>query len=99
MIVNSGKFQAIIFGKHKGNHTNRTININQKETEAVAKIKLLGIEIDDELNFNNHINNICKFASNQLTTFIRLKHLLGFKERNVLVKTFVMSNFNCCSLV
>ena len=68
MIVNPGKFQAIIFDKHKGNHTNRTTNINQKEIKAVAKVKLLGIEIDGKLNFNHHINNICKSASNQLNT-------------------------------
>ena len=99
MIVNPGKFQAIIFDKHKGNHTNRTINISQKEIKAVAKVKLLGIETDDKLNFNHHINNICKSASNQLNALIRLKHLLGFKKRKVLVNTFVMSNFNYCSLV
>ena len=99
MIVNPGKFQAIIFHKHKENHTNRIININQKEIKAVAKVKLLGIEIDDKLNFNHHINNICKSASNQLNALIRLKHQLGFKERKVLVNTFVMSNFNYCSLV
>ena len=99
MIVNPGKFQAIIFDKHKGNHTNRTININQKEIKAVAKVKLLGIEIDGKLNFNHHINNICKSASNQLNALIRLKHLLGFKEIKVLVNTFVISNFNYCSLV
>ena len=99
MIVNPGKFQAIIFDKHKGNHTNRTININQKEIKAVAKVKLLGIEIDGKLNFNHHINNICKSASNQLNALIRLKHLLGFKEKKVLVNAFVMSNFNYCSLV
>ena len=97
--MNPGKFQAIIFDKHKGNHTNRTININQKEIKAVAKVKLLGIEIDGKLNFNHHINNICKSASNQLNALIRLKHLLGFKKRKVLVNTFVMSNFNYCSLV
>ena len=72
MIVNPGKFQATIFDKHKGNHTSRTIN---KLIKAEAKIKLLGIEIDDKLNFNYHINNICKSASNQLNTLIRLKHL------------------------
>ena len=99
MIVNPGKFQAIIFDKHKGNHTIRTVNINQKEIKAVVKVKLLGIEIDGKLNFNHHINNICKSASNQLNALIRLKHLLGFKERKVLVNTFVMSNFNYCSLV
>ena len=97
--MNPGKFQAIIFDKHKVNRTNRIININQKEIKAVAKVKLLGIEIYDKLNFNNHINNICKSGSNQLNALIRLKHLIGFKERKVLVNTFVMSNFNNCSLV
>ena len=99
MIVNPGKFQAIIFDKHKGNRTNRIININQKEIKAVAKVKLLGIEIDGKLNFNHHINNICKSASNQHKPLIRLKHLLGFEERMVAVNTFVLSNFNYCFLV
>ena len=99
MIVNPGKFQATIIDKHKGNHTNQIINIDQKEIKAVSKVKLLGIEIDDKLNFNHHINNICKSASNQLNALIRLKHLLGFEERKVLVNTFAMSNFDYYSLV
>ena len=99
MIVNPGKFQAIIFHKHKENHTNRIININQKEIKAVAKFKFLGIEIHGKLNFNHHINNICKSASHQLNAIIRLKHLLGIKEKKRLVNAFLMSNFNYCSLV
>ena len=97
MNVNPSKFRAIIFDKHKGNHANRTINVNQKKIKAVAKVKLLRIEIGDKLNFNHH-SNICKSASNQLNALIRLKHLLGFKERKVLVNTYVMSNFSYCSL-
>ena len=99
MIVNLGKFQAIIFDKHKGNYNNQIINIDQKDIKAVSKVKLLGIKIDDKLNFNHYINNICKPASNQLNALIRLKHLLGFEERKVLVDTSVMSNFNYSSLV
>ena len=99
MILNTGKFQAIFFDKDKRNHTNRTINIKQKEIKPVAKVKLVRIEIDDRPNFNHHINNICKSASNQLNALIRLKHLLGFKKRKVLVNTFVMSNFNYCYLI
>ena len=90
MIVIRGKPQAIIFDKHKENHTNQIINIDQKEIKAVSKVKLLGIEIDDKLNFNHHINNICKSTSNQLNAFIRLKRLLGFEERKVLVNTFAI---------
>ena len=62
--MNQGKFQAIISVKHKRNQTNQITNIDQKEIKAVSKVKLLGLEIDDELNFNHHINNICKSASN-----------------------------------
>ena len=54
----------------KGNQTNRNIKINQKEIKAVAKVKLLDIEIDDKLNFNHHINSICKSVSNQLYALI-----------------------------
>ena len=74
--------------------------ITWKEIKAVSKVKLLGIEIDEKLNFNHHINNICKSASNQLNALIRLKHPLGFEERKVPVNTFVkvFSNFNYCSL-
>ena len=90
MIVNPDKFQAIIFDKHKGNHTNQNKNFDQKEIKAVSKVKLLGIEIDDKLNFNHHINSICKSASNQLSALKILKHLLGFEERKELVNTFVM---------
>ena len=74
LIFNPGKFQAIIIDKHKGNHTNQIINIYQEEIKAVSKVKLLGIEIDDKLHFNHHINNTCKSASNQLNALIRLKH-------------------------
>ena len=50
MIVNPGKFEAIMFHKRKGNHTNLIIKINQKEIKAVSKVKLLGIKIDDKPN-------------------------------------------------
>ena len=95
--MNTGKFNAIIFDKHKGNFTNQIIKINQKEIKAVSKV--LGIAIDDKLTSNHHINNICKSTSNQLNALIRLKHLLRFEERKLLVNTFGMSKFNYCSLV
>ena len=93
MIVNSGKFQAIIYDKHK---ENQIINIDQKEIKAVSKVKLLGVQIDNNLNFNHHINNICKSVSNKFKALI--KDLLRFEERKVLLYTFVISNCNFCCL-
>ena len=45
MIVNAGKFKAIIIDKHKGNHINQIINIDQEEIKAVSKVVLLAIEL------------------------------------------------------
>ena len=62
-------------------------------------MKLLGLEIDNKLNFEQHMNHICNSAANQLNALIRLKGFLGFHERKVLVNIFVPSNFNYCILV
>ena len=37
-IVNTGKFQVIIFDKRKGNPANQIINIDQKEIQGYQKL-------------------------------------------------------------
>ena len=60
---------------------------------------LLRVEIDNELNFYNHISNICKKAGNKINAISRIQSFLGQKEKKALVNTFLYSNFNYCSLV
>ena len=78
MMVNPGKFQAIIIDKRKKCHTNETLKIGDKIIKASSSVKLLGVQIDDQLNFNLHISNICRSAANQLNALIRLKRFLAF---------------------
>ena len=42
---------------------------------------------------------LVKSAENQLKALTRLKSFLGLKERQVLVNSFICSNFNYCLLV
>ena len=60
MMVNPNKFQAILLNKSKSTQVKATMNIGNEKIESLSAVKLLGIEIDDKLNFNNHINIICK---------------------------------------
>ena len=99
MIVNPGKFQAIILDKKKTNHTQETIKIDNKAVKVKSSVKLLGVQIDAELNFNLHIANICRSAANQLNALIRLRKFLGFEEKKVLINSYFYSNFNYCPLV
>ena len=62
-------------------------------------MKLLGLQLDDKLNFNLHISNICKSAANQLNALIRLKKFMNFEEKKILINSYFMANFNYCPLV
>ena len=73
MIVNHDKFQAIVLNKKRFNLTNINFQVENQMIKSVSSIELLGIQIDDKLNFNLHISKICKSAANQLNTSIRLK--------------------------
>ena len=64
MIVNPWKFPAIIIDKR--NHTNEIFKIGSKEIKVAFQVKLLGVEIDNKLNFEQHINRICKSAAKVL---------------------------------
>ena len=67
--------------------------------KVATQVRLRRVEIDNKLNFEQHINRICKSTANQLNALIRLKRFLGFQERIALVNSFVLSNFNYCTLV
>ena len=99
MMVNPGKFQAIIIDKKKKCHTNETLKIGDKIIKASSSVKLLGVQIDDQLNFKLHISNICRSAANQLNALIRLKCFLAFAEKKTLINSYFYSNFNYCPLV
>ena len=54
-----------------------------------SSVKLLSIEIDNKLNFQKHIFNILKKASNQLNAICRLQTFMGHKEKEAMMNTFM----------
>ena len=98
MIVNPDKFQSMIISSKK-DLSKSVLNINGVELTMEPSVKLLGIEIDNKLNFEKHISNICKKASNQLNGICRLQTFMGHKEKEVMINTFAHSNFNYGCLI
>ena len=99
MVVNPDRFQAIILDKQKRDHTDEHITVDNQQIKVVSSVKLLGLQLDDKLNFNLHISHICKSATNQLNALIRLKKFMNFEEKNILINSYFMANFNYCLLV
>ena len=72
IFVNPDQFKAFVIDKKRTNCTNEKIQISNEDIQTVRSVKLLGIIIDDCLNFNEHISSICKSAANQLNALVRL---------------------------
>ena len=99
MMVNPDKVQAIVLNKKRSNLTNTNFQVDNQAIKSVSSVEILGIHIDDKLNFNLHIREICKSAANQLNALIRLKQFLSFHAKEVLINSYIISNFNYCPLV
>ena len=99
MIVNPEKFQAIVFTKNAEMKDSYPLNINDLTINSENSLKPLDIEIDNNLSFEQHISIICNKASNQLKVIGRIQKIMRFKEKEVLLNSFVYSNFNYCPLV
>ena len=92
MIVNPDKFQSMVISSKK-DLSKSVLNINGVELTMESSVKLLVIEIDNKLNFEKHISNICKKASNQLNAICRLQIFMGHKEKEAMINTCVHSDF------
>ena len=99
MIFNPDTFQAIVIKRNNKMKDSYSLNINQEVINSENWVKLLGIEIDNKLSFEKHISTLVKKASNQLNAISRIQKFMGFKEKEILLNSFVYSNFNYCPLV
>ena len=66
MIVNPDKFQAIFVKKNCGMKNSYVLNINSQTINFENCIKLLGIEIDNTLSFDQKNSSLYKKANNQM---------------------------------
>ena len=66
MIANSDKFQSIAVTTNCRIKDPYALNINNQTINSENSIKLLGIETDNALSFDQHISSLSKKASNEL---------------------------------
>ena len=60
--------------------------------------KLLGIKIESNLHFEDHIEGICKKAGAKLNALTRIANHMPFQKRKVPMNAFFTSEFSYCPL-
>ena len=57
------------------------LNINDLIINSENCVKLLGIEIDNKLSFEQHVSTLCNKASNQLNAIGRIQNSWVLKKK------------------
>ena len=74
------------------------ITIDNITVKASREVKLLGIKIDNKLNFISHTKEMCTKSNQESRAPIRNKYLTIQKAR-FLFNAYILSIFNYCPLV
>ena len=94
MKVNTDKSHLLLSGntKHESNIDN---NIIKSEPQQ----ELLGITIDSNLSFEDHVNKVCQKTSQKLNALARISPFMDENKRKIIMKSFITSQFGYCPLI
>ena len=81
--------------------SNKEVNLNLDDSiiKNSKSEKLLGINIDNFLKFNEHVSKLCKKASQKLHAIARISSYLNKNKLRLILNAFFSSQFGYCPLV
>ena len=92
--ANPGKSHILLSSKKP-----ETVSVDGISLDASSHEKLLGFVIDSGLKFENHITKLCLKVSKNINALCRISGFMSLEKRRTLMKAFIESQFNYCSLI
>ena len=93
--MNAKKCQLIVTNHEE----DVTAFIDEEIIKGSKSVKLLGINIDNKLDFNKHVSTICNKVSLKLHALARISHLMSTDKLKLIMKAFIESQFSYCPLI
>ena len=76
-----------------------SIILENEIIECDTSVKLLGVTIDNNLKFTEHISKMCKKISSKLHALMRISNYMTRDKLRLVMKSFIESQFSYCPLV
>ena len=77
----------------------KSIQIQNSCIKASSSEELLGIKIDSNLTFHDHIKSLCSKANKKLSALSRVSKYMVINKRPILMKSYILLQFNYCPVV
>ena len=75
------------------------VSLGNEIIESNNSVELLGVTIDKNLHFIEHVSYLCKKGNQKLHALARISKYLCLEKRKHIMRTFIESQFNYCPLV
>ena len=92
MVANPDKFQSIILSRNSG--VSNPLSVQNNDLRPTNEV--LGVTLDDRLNFESHVDDICNHASRQINSFKCFSKYLKVHRQLSVYRGFIQSNFSYC---
>ena len=80
-------------------NTQREIRFANASIASSPSEKLLGITLDSELKFEEHINKTCKTVNKKLNALHRIGNQMSLDKQKMLLRAFIESQFSYYPLI
>lgn len=97
LLINPEKSQSMLVGTtFRTNSLNLEVRLNNKIVENCSNIKLLGVEIDNNLKWKTHVESLAKQVNSRLSLFHRLSKCMPTRLMQTLYFTLIQSRLDYC---
>ena len=94
MKANASKLQLMFLSRNT-NLSNNPLMVCETEIRASTSINILGVQLDMDLKFSSHIDEVCKQTGKQINALKRTKHYLDKETKKIIYNSYISSDFNC----
>ena len=96
MVANPDKFQCIMLFRNGG--ASIPLSVHNNILYPTVEIKVLGVTLDDTLNFKSYVTDICNRASRQINSIKRFAKYPKIERRLSVYNISIQSNCSYCPL-
>ena len=75
------------------------VTVDDEEIKCINSLKLLGVILDNQLNFSDHVKLMCSKANFKIGVLTRMRKLVPEKTKLHLFKSVILPGLKYCSIV
>ena len=102
MVLNEAKTKGILIGTSQRLarcQSKLDVTVNDHKIENSESEKLLGIHIDQCLNFDKHIDYVCKNVTSKISLLCKIKQYLPLQTRKLYYNAYILPVLDYCMTI